>query len=671
LLSKTYLPVARRFGQTLPWLTVVCFIATSVFATAYLLLSDLHILQFVAQNEIAPTQRSFLLASIALPPVFSVLAALFFFSLRDVPGKLRWLELGAKFLSPLILSYPVLTLAQFRFWIDRPLEFLVSLAIVLVIAERLFRLAFEAAPGLAAPFEKELAQLRASRVLGWAPLALVIAGSISFTVFLAYFSIQQHLRIESAGFDLGHYENVIFNALHGNIFRSTILWGSAGGNNLANHAEFGALLFLPFYAIHPSAEAMLLIQAVMMGASVIPLYFLARTALSPLSSLAVSGAYLMSASLVAPLFYDFHWLPLALPFIFLLMFALNTRRYGLAVVAFVLTVLIREDVAISLALGSTYFITSRRNVKLGLVLFAASVSYFGVMKFVVMPMAGTFDFGGMYGDLIPPGETGFGAVIKTVLTNPMYFLQTLFTKHKLIFTLHLVVPLAFLPWRNWKWALFSCGGFVVTLMTSSVKTSASYTEPLQSIRFHYVSHWIPYLFAATIVALNAMTAEGALGTIKRRAALATVLLGSFLHSLTFGPYFQRTNFTGGFQRIPFEISPAEVERAESMRQAKLLIPDDATVAATDKESAQVATRLTVYSMKVDIGSAEYLLINRYHLDPGLIDRLSKVFSREPYGLLFERGEIVLFKRGHENPETQAAAQRLGIIYAPVLGKPQP
>ena len=125
---------------------------------------------------------------------------------------------------------------------------------------------------------------------------------------------------------------------------------------------------------------MLVIQAVMMGGSVIPLFLLCRSALPALTSLAICFAYLIAASLASPLFYDFHWLPIAIPFLFLLMFALNTGRYRLAAVALLLALLMREDVALTLAVGATYFITSRRNVKLGVLLCLAGLTWFVGVK---------------------------------------------------------------------------------------------------------------------------------------------------------------------------------------------------------------------------------------------------------------------------------------------------
>ena len=52
-------------------------------------------------------------------------------------------------------------------------------------------------------------------------------------------------------------------------------------------------------------------------------------------------------------------------------------------------------------------------------------------------------------------------------------------------------------------------------------------------------------------------------------------------------------------------------------------------------------------------SADYLLINRTHIDSVAAERLNQTFTKEPYGLIYERGEILLFQRGIDRPAETA------------------
>jgi len=222
--------------------------------------------------------------------------------------------------------------------------------------------------------------------------------------------------------------------------------------------------------------------------------------------------------------------------------------------------------------------------------------------------------------------------------------------------LHLLVPLAFLPWRNWKWALMSCGGAVMTVMTTNTN------DAFISIHFHYLSHWVAVLFGATVLALHALGSSGPEGAVLRRSALATVLFASVLHSLTFSTIFDRTHFVGGFQKIPFEMTEAEEKRAELFAKVKALIPVEASVSATDLEVAQLCTRETAYSLKITTGSADYIVIDRTHMDHPQQERLGKLFTTEPYGVVFDQAPYVVFKRGQQSPQAAAVARSLGVDY---------
>jgi hypothetical protein len=58
-----------------------------------------------------------------------------------------------------------------------------------------------------------------------------------------------------------------------------------------------------------------------------------------------------------------------------------------------------------------------------------------------MMYAGTWWFASLCRDLIAEGDWGYGGVIKTLLTNPVYVLSTLLKADKLTYALHLFAPL--------------------------------------------------------------------------------------------------------------------------------------------------------------------------------------------------------------------------------------
>jgi len=270
-----------------------------------------------------------------------------------------------------------------------------------------------------------------------------------------------------------------------------------------------------------------------------------------------------------------------------------------------------------------------------------------------MPAAGSWWFANLYDDLMTPDARNYGGVVMTILTNPAYLLSTVLTEKKLIYALHLVAPLAFLPLRRWLLLLGVLPGFFFTLMTTGY-------DPTISIAFQYTAHWIPYLFAGTVLAL-AWMGGSAEGVIRRRAALAALVVGIVLHSLAYGAILRPTEFRGGFQTIPFHVTEEERARYRDLLRVIALIPPDASVAATDPETPHISNRITAYPLRQGAGDAEYLLIRKGALGFNKSrQHAQEALDEYSYGLLARVDDFFLFKRGLQAPDTDRALAELRL-----------
>ena len=268
-----------------------------------------------------------------------------------------------------------------------------------------------------------------------------------------------------------------------------------------------------------------------------------------------------------------------------------------------------------------------------------------------MPWAGTWWFANLYKELMPEGERSYGGIILTLLTNPAYVVSTLLTKQKLTYALHLLAPLVFLPLRRWSflWLLFA--GFFLTLLTTAYR-------PTVSIAFQYTSHWIPYLFGASVVALATMGASRS-GVVHRRAATTALVVGVILQSLSFGAVLRPKDFVGGFSGIPFHVTEAERARYQDLQEIVAMIPPDATVAATDPETPHITNRISAYPFRIGSVDTEYLLIRRLARSSER-KHAQRTVDEYPYGLLANVGDFYLFKRDHENPATAGALRKVRL-----------
>lgn len=605
---------------------------------------------FFADNEMSRSRRIALVIVILAAGLIGLMISGLAVLLRKDRGA-RAIELASKRWAPLALLWAIAALATNHVWQNNKLTFLVLLGATMLLLERSLWVSALTFPNHFLDGLGERYDRLPARVRGLAPLLVVVVSAIGYASYTGYWSIEQHHRLATASFDLGIIDNLMFNAMSGHGFRAPVLFGPPGGSLLAGHATFVLYLCLPFYWLSPRAETLLIIQSVLLGFAAIPLYGFAKTQLPRWSAALVSVAYLLYAPLHGLNFYDFHYLPVSIFCLFSLFWALSTNRTVLVWVLWAICVSVREDVPVGLATLGVFLVFSGYRLRTGVWMTVLSAISFVLIKFVIMQSAGTWWFANLYDDLMPEGARNYGGVVMTLLTNPAYVVSTLLTEEKLTYALHLLVPLVFLPLRRWTYLWLFFAGFFFTLLTTNYK-------PTLSISFQYTSHWLPYLFAAAVLAMSAM-GHSRSGVIHRRSALTALLLGVLLHSLSFGAILRPTKFVGGFQEIPFFVTEVERERYRDLREVIAKIPPEASVAATDPENPHISNRVTAYPFRMGSGDAEYLLIRRF-LRPNARKNAQQTIDGHPYGLLEQVGEFYLFKRGHESPETANAMKKLQL-----------
>ncbi len=608
--------------------------------------------EFLIQNSLLPADRLALIIGLfggAGLAVLLTLIALIWKRWSALPT----LERLNVAVAPMAVLALLPTLLVPNVWFRNPMPFLIMLAGLVLLLERLLRAWWlEFSPVLAA-----FSDLPRGRLMGWvrrvAPLSIVLVAAASFSAFVLYFSIQQHQRLNTAAWDLGIYDNLMASAINGQPFHSTVLLGADGGSYLVGHAEFAMLLFTPLYWLWPRAEMLLTLQALVLGFAAVPLYLFARTQLPRGSAVVLALLYLLYAPLHGSCFYDFHWLPTTIIFQFLLYFAIATRKNWLFAFCYVVLTLIREDVSVGLTMLGLFLLVSGIRPRLGLTMTLVSALSFMAIRFGVMMLAGSWVFPNLlYGQLVIPGEHSFGSVIKTLITNPSYVVGTLLDPKKLNYFLHLMAPLAFLPLRRPLLILLICGGTMFTFLTTAY-------EPTVSINFQYPAHWIPYLFAATVLMLGTMS-QRLDGAIRRRAALGAIAFGVATHSYVFGAVLQHETYVGGFLPLPYKITDAEKQTYAALRTVVAQIPGKASVAATDMEVPHVSNRVSVYTLSTIHADADYLLVNSNAILSGTRTVLKDATTRNDYGLVIRQKPFYLFKRGAATPGTEKAFEALGL-----------
>jgi uncharacterized membrane protein len=605
--------------------------ASTALAVGQLLIVDLG--TFAATNALPPGRRIALLAVTGAGVALAALAIAWLW--RRTPAgadPTARLDRAARLAAPLALAAALPGLCTLPAWSD-PFTLALALGAFVLAIEPLLRLHFAAYRPRARASSPGPA--RSGR---WGCLA--VGAAVAFYVaYMSFFTLRNHAKFQTFNWDLGQLDNQFWNALHGHPFRCTPLIREGNWSELRNHAEFSVYALLPFYALHPAASTLLVLQSVLLGGAAIPLYRFAARRLSPGLALIVTLAYLAYPPLHGAQMFDFHFQPVAAAFLLAAIDAFDRRRMRLFAVFWVVALGCREDVSLGTMVLGLFLMMSGRRVREGAVIATLSALYFVVMRFVVMPSVGSWGFADLYKDLVPRGTEGFAGIIETMVTNPTYTFRTLLTNDKARYALQILAPLAFLPLRRPWLAVSVIPGAILTLLTTGY-------GPTIDIGYQYGPDFIPYVFPAAVLALELLGRgqDQEAGPPRRSAAGATLALASLIATVAWGAIPPRHHYHSSYGTLSFAPPTAqERRRLRALQEAMRLVPPKAILAASDRELPHVSNRIDCWNLAVGFQGADYVIYTK--IDPITPDREQVERARAAgWRTLYDTPEIGLLAR---------------------------
>ena len=619
--------------------------------------------QYVKSNKIDAGSRTLLLVFVAVGVAVPLVSLLIYGWRRRkrLIAAAHSIEALGWTLSPLCLAGLVPLLFHWRLWKGNDLNFLVLAAVAGFCAQKLLYRSF-IAPPVSAWRPRWWARLRGKLVhlrdtsSSWLPWAVVVGLFVFYAVYFSFYTIQNHWNLRTAAYDLAIEDNVVYNAMHGELLKASPMFGPKG-THLGHHATFFAFVLAPFYAISPQPETLLIIQAILIGAAVIPLFLFTRSRLGPWYAVTFAALYVLYAPVHGANLYDFHYPPLGIGFVFWMMFLVDTKRYKWAALALVLSLSVREDIALAVFVVGAYFILSNRRPKAGFIIAAIGIGYFVIMKMGVMPAVrgGKESFAWYYKDLVPPGgPKGFTGILATIAGNPGYTLSRLLQTEKVVYLLQIITPFAFLPWRRGIGFVFCLPGVLMTLLAHR---SAAY-----QISFQYTAHWTIGLFLAVVVILT-MTKKPAWPGDRRGGTRVASWMGALIFAMLatsyqHGAILQHNTARGGFTVFKFDRSQKEIDRYNALRSLIVMMPPEAKVASTERLLPHMSNRPNAYTVRsVGVRDAEYIIFPR-RIGGSDLKRIHPHIKKGTFGIVAQAKDMYLAQRGYSTEKNKEALKRL-------------
>lgn len=420
---------------------------------------------------------------------------------------------------------------------------------------------------------------------------------IAYCAVFGWYALMRHATFNSGGYDLGIFDQAIWNSVRGRILENTIMIDSP--QFLGHHWSPLLVGLVPVYVIWSDVRALLVFQVIALGAGGLPLYWLAKKRLGYALALVVAAAWFLYPALQNVALFEFHEIALVTPLLAFALFFLLNHKLAPFFVCLGLALMLKEEVAFIAAAFGVYLIFVERQRALGIVVTLASLVWaYAVVSWVIPYFYGPV-YGGNYYFVERYTYLGktVSEIIHNAVTQPQLVLAQLLLPEKIDFVFQLLVPVAFIP-------LVGIEVFALALPSMAYLLSSDFPSQ-SSIRYQYTAPLIPFVFFALVIGMERLLRLRPLrGMDVRRVQL---VMGILLAVTAVGDYYFQS--WGPLSQYPQVLSYVDTPHIEMGYQLMAMIPPNASVIADSNFVPHMSQREVVYQPGIvpDLRAIDYLL----------------------------------------------------------------
>jgi len=407
------------------------------------------------------------------------------------------------------------------------------------------------------------------------------------TAYLVISALLQH-RALGTGYDLGIYDQTIWNLAHGRIWMTTLVYETGG---YYDHFEPILALIVPLYWLWSDVRVLLIVQSLALGLGALPIYLYARRRFGTWAhgnalALVVAAAYLAYPAMHNANLNDFHEVSLLPPLLGFALYGLLTGRRRVTWLFLILCLMVKEDFSVTFLMFGLYIAAinpagfRRRD---GVFVAAAAVAWMLLVLYLFYPAATR----GMLYPFVARRYPWLGdspeSAATVLLTRPWIMLPYLTQAPKLLFALRLMGPLLFLPLLGWP-VIGLAIPVLVYLMLSNY-------EPQWSVQSYYNPPLLPTLFFGLMTALGYIRRLRPLVARPRAVQIGMICL--IAGGVGVGYWLDAPGpGSRNFSIARFTVTP----RVAAARRILAQIPPDASVSAVWPLVPQLSQRQRIYTV---------------------------------------------------------------------------
>lgn len=283
----------------------------------------------------------------------------------------------------------------------------------------------------------------------------VVVGILAllFTVIISVWTVSRVRTYSSPNYDFGIFSQMFYNMRKTGLPMTTV---ERDGllSHFSVHVSPIYYLMLPFYWVFPSPITLQILQAVVLASGVIPMWLIGKQrGLSGLQRTLLCALLLLIPTTGGGTSYDLHENCFLLPLVLWLMYAFDRRSILLTLLFAALTLAVKEDAAVYVAVAALYVIIrtvvnfDSKHIKdliMGFLVLAMAIVWF-ILVTDYLATKGDGVMTSRYDNFIYDGSGSLFSVVKAVLLCPMKMLFECVEAEKMEYILYTLVPLLGLP----------------------------------------------------------------------------------------------------------------------------------------------------------------------------------------------------------------------------------
>ncbi|GAB6134522.1 DUF2079 domain-containing protein [Thermococcus prieurii] len=186
----------------------------------------------------------------------------------------------------------------------------------------------------------------------------VTAASVAlvYSLVMIHLSFIKFRHFRYTSFDLGIFTQSLSSFLRNGTFFNTVEWQVHGvTSHFGVHFQPIMYALVPIFKLFPSAKALLVVQSLALGTSVILAYVFAKKVLNERLALALTGLYAFNSSLIGINLFEFHPVSLAVPLFLLAAILLVDGRERAFFATSAILLSVKEDTFLGVASLSVWW----------------------------------------------------------------------------------------------------------------------------------------------------------------------------------------------------------------------------------------------------------------------------------------------------------------------------